>query len=342
MVQRLSSTQYLAQWAGQDARRAAVSCAVEQMICASLRIADLISRGPLDMTPSQPVRGEELQVALERGTHEIVEAALREAPVAVLGSNFAAEPLLLDAAAPLAMAVAPLAGSTNFDTNAPLGTTFAIFARDAESAEAGDSLLQCGDRQLAAGFFIYGPQTLLVLSVRDGTQIFLHDARRERFALVDRDVQIPARGREFAINASNFHYWEEPVQGFFADCLAGEAGPLGEGLNMRWVGSVVAETYRVLVRGGIFLYPRDARSNFMDGRLTLISKAFPIALIVEQAGGQATDGERRILDILPSDLQQCVPLVYGSRETVEWVIEYHLDPAGNARMPLFGERKLFS
>jgi fructose-1,6-bisphosphatase I len=205
------------------------------------------------------------------------------------------------------------------------------------------AFLRPGTAQLAAGFVVYGPQTALVLTLRAGTHVFTLDRRTNTFVLTRADVRIPAGRREYAINASNYRHWDEPVRAYVDDCIAGADGPRGTDFNMRWIASLVAEAFRILARGGIFLYPSDARPGYERGWLRLVYEANPLALVVEEAGGAATDGENRILEISPTALHQRVPLVFGCRHKVERVAEYYAGrlPSPGERSPLFGRRGLF-
>ncbi len=202
--------------------------------------------------------------------------------------------------------------------------------------------MQPGTAQLAAGFIIYGPQTAFALTVGDGTRIFTLDRGTRQFILTRPAVQIPEGRREYAINASNYRHWNAAVREYVDDLVAGESGPRGQNFNMRWIASLVAEAYRVLVRGGIFLYPRDSRPDYRAGRLRLVYEAFPIAFLVEQAGGAATDGERRILDLIPESLHCRTPLIFGSADKVARVTRYHAAPPSIVgESPLFAKRGLF-
>ena len=183
------------------------------------------------------------------------------------------------------------------------------------------AFLQPGRSQVAAGFAVYGPTTVLVLTVGDGTHAFTLDRESFTFVLTHSDLRIPQDSEEFAINTSNMRRWEPPVKRYIDECLAGRDGPRGKDFNMRWVASMVADVFRVLSRGGIFLYPRDSKNK--DGRLRLMYEANPMALIVEQAGGAATDGRAPILDIEPKGLHQRVAVILGSRNEVERVTSYH-------------------
>lgn len=208
----------------------------------------------------------------------------------------------------LIVACDPLDGSSNIGVNVSVGTIFSILPT------AGGHL-QPGRNQLAAGFFVYGPQTTLLLTVGDGTASF-RMADDGGFLLIDAAVQVPATAREFAINASNSRHWPAPITRYVDGCLAGADGPRGKDFNMRWVASLVAEAWRIVSRGGVFLYPADARSGYEAGRLRLVYEAAPVAMLVEQAGGRATNGSSPILEIKPEGLHQRIPLVFGAADEV--------------------------
>jgi fructose-1,6-bisphosphatase I len=220
----------------------------------------------------------------------------------------------------------PLDGSSNIDVNVSVGTIFSVL-RCPKNSEGqlheGDekAFLQPGRDQVAAGFAVYGPTTMLLLTVGDGVHGFTLDRETYTFILTHPDIRIPAETQEFAINMSNMRRWEAPVKRYIDECLAGKEGPRGKDFNMRWVASMVADVFRVLSRGGIFMYPRDAKNR--DGRLRLMYEANPMAMIVEQAGGAATDGRTRILDLQPQRLHQRVAVVLGSRSEVERLAKYH-------------------
>jgi fructose-1,6-bisphosphatase I len=196
--------------------------------------------------------------------------------------------------------------------------------------------------QVAAGFLFYGAQTLLVLSCGEGVFSFLLDPAENRFSRAGDALTIPERCREFAINTSNYRFWDDNLRCFIDDCVAGESGPLGVDFNMRWNASLVAEAYRILRRGGVFLYPGDSRPGFENGRLRLLFEALPLAFLVEQAGGMASDGLERILDMRLASLHGRVPLIFGSCDRVREVIDYISgDALQNTRFPLFEKRSLF-
>jgi fructose-1,6-bisphosphatase I len=216
----------------------------------------------------------------------------------------------------------PLDGSSNIDVNISVGTIFSVL-RCPKGVKVADEqcFMQRGRDQVAAGFAVYGPTTQLVITVGDGAFGFTLDRETYTFVLTNENIKIPADTAEFAINASNMRRWEAPVKRYIDECLAGKDGPRGKDFNMRWVASMVADVYRVLSRGGIFMYPRDSKNK--DGRLRLMYEANPMAFIVEQAGGQATDGKTRILDIQPQKLHQRIAVVLGSKYEVERVTSYH-------------------
>jgi fructose-1,6-bisphosphatase I len=218
----------------------------------------------------------------------------------------------------------PLDGSSNIDVNVSIGTIFSVLKKPEGSASVGETdFLQVGSKQVAAGYCVYGPQTTLVLTVGDGVVMFTLDREQGSFVLTDENVQIPADTKEFAINMSNMRHWDEPVKRYIDECLQGTDGPRGKDFNMRWVASMVADVHRILTRGGVFLYPWDKREPEKAGKLRLMYEANPMSWLVEQAGGAATNGKQRILDLQPGKLHERVSVVLGSRNEVERVTSYH-------------------
>jgi fructose-1,6-bisphosphatase I len=219
----------------------------------------------------------------------------------------------------------PLDGSSNIDVNVSICTIFSVL-RAPEDREPDDTaFLQPGHKQLAAGYAVYGPSTLLVLTVGDGVACFTLDRETGSWLLTQDGIRIPETTREFAINASNARHWEPPVKRYIDELLAGKEGPRGQDFNMRWVASMVADVHRIMSRGGIFMYPRDRREPDKPGKLRLMYEANPMAMLVEQAGGAATNGHQRILDVQPSKLHERVSVILGSRTEVERVTRYHQD-----------------
>ena len=218
----------------------------------------------------------------------------------------------------------PLDGSSNIDVNVSIGTIFSVLRKpDGPAGVAESDFLQPGHQQVAAGYCVYGPQTTLTLTVGDGVAMFTLDREQGSFVLTQENVRIPADTKEFAINMSNMRHWDEPVTRYVDECLAGATGPRGKDFNMRWVASMVADVHRILMRGGVFLYPWDKREPSKPGKLRLMYEANPMGWLVEQAGGSATNGHQRILDIEPGQLHQRVSVILGSRNEVERVTRYY-------------------
>ncbi|WP_225748388.1 class 1 fructose-bisphosphatase [Eikenella sp. Marseille-P7795] len=215
----------------------------------------------------------------------------------------------------------PLDGSSNIDINISVGTIFSILKKP-EGALSTQSFLQSGREQIASGYVLYGPQTQLVLCLRHGVAVFTLDAGGQ-FVQTQLNPQVPAAAREFAINMSNQRHWQPPMQQYIAELLAGDTGPRGKNYNMRWVASMVAEIHRILMRGGVFMYPKDARDPAKPGKLRLMYEANPLSLIIEQAGGASTNAREPMLDIRPEGLHQRVAVIMGSREEVEYVTRLH-------------------
>jgi fructose-1,6-bisphosphatase I len=224
----------------------------------------------------------------------------------------------------------PLDGSSNIDVNVAVGTIFSVLrCPEGVTDPKEEHFLQPGRNQIAAGYTVYGPSTLLVLTLGQGTHVFTLDRERGSFFLTRRDATIPADTREYAINGSNARHWEAPVQRYVNELLAGKTGPRKADFNTRWVASMVADVHRILTRGGVFMYPRDAREPHKAGRLRLLYEANPMAFIVEQAGGAVTNGHQRILDLKPTALHERVAVFLGSRNEVERVTAYHSEPSND-------------
>ncbi len=218
----------------------------------------------------------------------------------------------------------PLDGSSNIDVNVSIGTIFSVLKKaDDSQGVTEQDFLQPGKNQVAAGYCVYGPQTTLVLTVGDGVAMFTLDREQGSFVLTQENVQVPADTKEFAINMSNMRHWDEPVRRYIDECLQGKEGPRGKDFNMRWIASMVADVHRILTRGGVFMYPWDKREPHKAGKLRLLYEANPMSWLIEQAGGAATNGKVRILDMQPSQLHERVSVVLGSKNEVERVTQYH-------------------
>ena len=217
----------------------------------------------------------------------------------------------------------PLDGSSNIDVNVSIGTIFSVLVKREGAGVSEQDFLQPGRQQVAAGYCVYGPQTTLVLTVGDGVAMFTLDREQGSFVLTQEQVKIPVDTKEFAINMSNMRHWDEPVKRYVDECLQGREGPRGKDFNMRWIASMVADVHRILTRGGIFMYPWDKREPEKAGKLRLMYEANPMGWLIEQAGGAATNGRQRILDLQPTRLHERVSVILGSKNEVERVTGYH-------------------
>lgn len=322
----------------------ALATVISRLARAATELAELIAAGPLsgiDGRHSGTNSGGDAQIDLDITANALMCSALADAPVAAIVSEETELPQILDLAAELCVAIDPLDGSANLANNISTGTIFSIRPR---SRDALSTFFEPGTAQRAAGCFIYGPQTTLVLALDGNVDIFLLDRRTREFVLVRRNVRIPARTPEFAINMSNHRHWNAAVCAYIDQCLLGVTGEHGEDFNMRWIGSLVAEAFRILQRGGVFLYPADARRSYREGRLRLLYEAHPMALIMEWAGGAASTGRDRILDLSARMPHQRTPLIMGSALAVRELDLLHqgIRPLfESSDAPLFARRGLF-
>jgi fructose-1,6-bisphosphatase I len=343
MTGQLTLEDYLQRYSETAPEALSVATVVDAIAAAAIEIADLIGTGQFS-DASGVATGRNSDGDLQRDLDVQVDAILRRClgrlPIAALASEEMREPQIVDRKARICVALDPLDGSSNIDINMTVGTIFSILPAPDDLSLA---FHQRGTAQLAAGFVTYGPQTSLVLTLGDGVDIFTFDRTTACFRLARRRVQIVEASEEFAINASNRRHWDPPVRAFIDECLAGVDGLANRNFNMRWIGSLVAEAYRILIRGGVFLYPSDARPGYGDGRLRLTYEAHPMAFIMEQAGGSASTGRERILDLAAHNLHQRAPLIMGSHHEVRRVEELHCDPpvVASVSAPLFARRGFF-
>jgi fructose-1,6-bisphosphatase I len=323
---------------------AAVGEVIEAIAAGAVELAALIGDGPLAGiagTHGGVNSDGDQQEDIDLVADDMMRRALRGAPVAAVLSEEAALPEIFRPEARLCVAIDPLDGSANLANNISVGTIFSIRPRGNDILS---TFFEPGTAQCAAGFIVYGPQTTLVLALNARVDIFILDRRRGEFLLIRQAVQIAHDTPEFAINASNRRHWHGPVRAYIDDCLAGTHGGGEADFNMRWIGSLVAETLRILVRGGVFLYPADARPSYREGRLRLLYEAHPMALVMEWAGGAATTGRRRILELAAKTPHQRVPLIMGSARGVRDIAAIHerTEPMfDNSDAPLFARRGLF-
>jgi fructose-1,6-bisphosphatase I/sedoheptulose-1,7-bisphosphatase len=317
-------------------------------------LARIVSRGPLGSAMSAGgalnVQGE-VQKPLDVLSNEIfVRMNEWSGHLAGMASEEMEQPSQIPATYPRGkylLVFDPLDGSSNIDVNVAVGSIFSILRAPADAVESARDVveadfLQPGAAQVAAGYAIYGPTTQLVLTVGNGVAVFTLDADLGEFVLTHANVQVPADTQEFAINSSNARFWEPPVKRYVDECLAGKAGARGKDFNMRWIASMVAEAHRILMRGGVFMYPRDTKDPAKPGRLRLLYEANPVGFVIEQAGGRASTGRQPVLGIKPAELHQRIGLVFGSKNEVERIERYHCEPAESvAPPPLFATRSLF-
>ncbi len=317
------------------------------------RISFIVGRGALaeahESAQITNIQGE-TQMKLDVMSNDIVLRTCEfGGHLAGMVSEELAEPYQIPPEYPLGrylLAFDPLDGSSNIDINAPVGSIFSVLQapRGVQTPRLED-FLQPGSQQLCAGYAIYGATTMLVLTVGRGVHGFTLDRGFGEFILTHPNMTIPEESQEFAINASNQRFWEPPVKRYVAECLAGRGGVRGKDFNMRWIASLVAEVHRILIRGGLFMYPKDSKDPGKSGRLRLLYEANPMAMLIEQAGGAASTGRIRIADLVPGELHERVPLILGCRAEVERIERYHLEHEQGLdciySSPLFKERSLF-
>ncbi len=307
---------------------------------AAMHLSRRISRNGLDeaLGAAAGVNTDgDAQKALDVIADDLFVTAARRAKIAHFASEEQETAVTLMDGGAYALAIDPLDGSSNIDTNVSVGTIFAIFPA-AETAEA--SFLRPVSEQVGGGYFIYGPQTALLVTFGSGVQRYVLDPEAGRFTLIEADVRIPDDSTEFAVNASNYRHWPKPIRNYVDDCVAGAEGPRGKNFNMRWIASLVAETHRIMARGGIFLYPSDNRKGYENGRLRLLYECGPIAMLIVQAGGGASNGTDAVLGLSTVSLHQRTPFIFGSRGKVARVTAYHDMPEDETNA-LFGKRGLF-
>jgi fructose-1,6-bisphosphatase I/sedoheptulose-1,7-bisphosphatase len=237
----------------------------------------------------------------------------------------------------------PLDGSSNVDVNVSIGSIFSVFKAPNKTDLSEADYLIAGKQQVAAGYAIYGPCTMLVITTGHGTHGFTLNRASKQFLLTHPDMQVPADTKEYAINSSNQRFWESPIKRYITECKSGAAGRREKDFNMRWIGSMVADIHRILTRGGIYLYPKDSKDSAKPGRLRLMYEANPMAMLVEQAGGAASTGRVRMLDLPPEHIHQRIPIIIGSKNEVEHIERYHaaFDKGTDEPFPLFNERTFY-
>jgi len=318
----------------QESARGAFTALMNDVATACKRVSDLVRHGELagvlGAAGQENVQGEE-QKKLDIIANEVFLHSLeRSGLLAAAASEEMEAHYPIPARYPRGdylLAFDPLDGSSNIDVNGATGTIFSIMRHAAEATPTDADFLQPGRDQVCAGYCLYSSATMMVLTTGEGVAGFTLDASIGEFLLTHPDMTIPPATREFSINAAYARHWLPPVKRYIDECLAGSDGPRGTDFNMRWAGSMVGDLHRILCRGGVFLYPADERlrAKGTSGKLRLLYEASPMGMLVEQAGGLAHTGERPILELLPESLHQRVPVLMGSREEVQRLIDYHAD-----------------
>ncbi|WP_124553539.1 class 1 fructose-bisphosphatase [Methylophilus methylotrophus] len=295
---------------------------------AGIEIAALVRQGALagvtEKMTSTNVQGE-TQMHLDIRSHEVALAQLRtSAVVAAVLSEEEDKPVLFETLeAPFLVSMDPLDGSSNLAINGVVGSIFSVLPNTGLATLGEQAFLQPGKDQRAAAYIMYGPATLLVLTIGQGTHVFTLDHSSQVFVLTQQTVKVPEETTEFAINASNQRYWQPAMQRYIMECLQGLKGPRGRDFNMRWCASMVMDVHRILTRGGVFLYPRDSKQPVKAGRLRLLYEANPMSLLVTQAGGESIDGLQEVLTIAPDSCHQRVPVLLGSKQEIQRLRDYH-------------------
>ncbi|MGO9773729.1 MAG: class 1 fructose-bisphosphatase, partial [Roseiarcus sp.] len=296
---------------------------------AAIPVAHRIRRGrlagALDAAVGAANPDCDAQKALDHFAAEAFEQGLRGCGVRAYVSEERDAPTILDPDGELLVALDPLDGSSNIDADVSVGSILSVLDAPAAGGAGAQDFLQPGNRQRAAGFVLYGPRTCLDFTTGAGTQAATLDPDSGTFRMSRLNLQIREGSAEFAINASNSRHWPDPVRAYIDDCIMGDEGPRGKNFNMRWIASTVADAYWIMVRGGVYLCPDDARAGYAKGRLRLLYQANPIAMLVEQAGGLAIDGVNRVLDIAPTGIHARTPFIFGSTDKVERVKRYFLE-----------------
>ncbi len=300
--------------------------AIEAVLEASKEIAFLLQKGAmsgvLGSAEQENVQGE-TQKKLDVISNDLLKDTLKACPVvAGIASEEEDLPVPANKDGEFLVIFDPLDGSSNIDINVTVGTIFSILPSNGNDASQEATYLQSGRKQLAAGYVLYGPSTLLVMTTGQGVDIFTLDPDTQQFVLTEEQSQITATTQEFAINMSNQRFWAESMQNYVADLLQGEEGKLGKRYNMRWIAAMVAEVHRIINRGGIFMYPWDNREPGKPGKLRLMYEGNPMSMLVEQAGGLSSTGEMAIMDVEPEHIHQRVPVILGSKQEVETALGY--------------------
>lgn len=299
---------------------------------AAKKISFIVARNGFDLSGLGGDLGSEIgginadgdsQKELDVRAEELIIESLSGTAAAILLSEEQLDPIMLEDTGSLIVAVDPLDGSSNIDVNVTIGTIFSLLPANGDAAA---NVYQSGRKQLASGFFTYGPQTCLIMTFAGGGDVvgFTLNPDTGEFVQISDAIHLPKESKNYAVNSAYAHHWFAPMQSWLNETTLGEDGPCGKNFRMRWVGSMVSDAWRIFHKGGIFLYPSDQREKNINGRLRLVYEANPMALLVEKAGGIATDGVNDILDLEPTDLHQRVPLFFGSESEVKRLQKHHI------------------
>lgn len=322
----------LANYLNADASNPALNDVITTVTNVGKTISQLLRKGALadilGEAGNQNVQGEEQKKLDVLANDLLLEALANNAHCAGVASEELDDATSANADGSLLVLFDPLDGSSNIDINMAVGTIFSIlpYQRQGQVSENSD-FLQAGNQQLAAGYLLYGTSTVLALTIADDVVMFSLDPDSNDYVLIEEDVQIDSDTSEYAINASNYRYWQAPMQQYIDELIAGKTGVRGRDFNTRWVAAMVGDVHRILCRGGLFTYPFDTKDVNKAGKLRLMYEANPMSLLIERAGGAATDAVQRILDIEPTDIHQRVPVVLGSKNEVDYVKNLHLKHA---------------
>jgi fructose-1,6-bisphosphatase I len=322
----------LANYLNADASNPALNDVITTVTDVGKTISQLLRKGALadilGEAGNQNVQGEEQKKLDVLANDLLLEALANNAHCAGVASEELDDATPANADGSLLVLFDPLDGSSNIDINMAVGTIFSILPYQRQGQiSANSDFLQAGNQQLAAGYLLYGTSTVLALTIADNVVMFSLDPDSNDYVLIEEDVQIDADTSEYAINASNYRYWQAPMQQYIDELIAGKTGVRGRDFNTRWVAAMVGDVHRILCRGGLFTYPFDTKDANKAGKLRLMYEANPMSLLIERAGGAATDAVQRILDIEPTDIHQRVPVVLGSKNEVDYVKNLHLKHA---------------
>lgn len=322
----------LANYLNADASNPALNDVITTVTNVGKTISQLLRKGALadilGEAGNQNVQGEEQKKLDVLANDLLLEALANNAHCAGVASEELDDATPANADGSLLVLFDPLDGSSNIDINMAVGTIFSILPYQRQGQiSANSDFLQAGNQQLAAGYLLYGTSTVLALTIADNVVMFSLDPDSNDYMLIEEDVQIDADASEYAINASNYRYWQAPMQQYIDELIAGKTGVRGRDFNTRWVAAMVGDVHRILCRGGLFTYPFDTKDANKAGKLRLMYEANPMSLLIERAGGAATDAVQRILDIEPTDIHQRVPVVLGSKNEVDYVKNLHLKHA---------------